>query len=128
MIKIVPIYAGLLAVFYCGLTVRTIRLRRIYKVALGYGSSPQLEKAMRVHGNFAEYVPLALILLTFLELQQTAGWLLHAGGIFLVLGRVLHAYGVSQFKENFRFRIAGMVQTLTVVVVAGLIAIYNGLA
>ncbi len=128
MIKIVPIYAGLLAILYCALAVRTIRLRRIHKVALGYGSSPQLEKALRAHGNFSEYVPLTLILLTFLELQQTSGWLLHTGCIFLVLGRVSHAYGVSQLNEDFRFRVAGMAQTLTVVVFAAVIAIYNGLA
>ncbi len=128
MVKVVPIYAGLLAILYCALAVRTIRLRRIHKVALGYGKSSELEKAMRVHGNFAEHVPLALILLTFLELQETSRWLLHAGCILLVLGRLSHAYGVSQLNEDYRFRIAGMAQTLTVVVVAAVIAIYNGLA
>lgn len=68
---------------------------------------------MRVHSNFAEYVPLCLILLGFAELQGTLSIIVHLLCLCLVLGRILHAYGVSQMQEKFRFRVAGMALTFT---------------
>ncbi len=109
-----PIYAALLALLYIGLSVRTIRLRRRLQVALGPGEHPELLRAIRVHANFAEYAPLALILLLVVEAQGTSAWLVHALGAALLCGRSLHAHGVSQPKENFMFRVAGMVLTFAV--------------
>lgn len=37
-----------------------------------------------------------------------------------MIGRLSHAYGVSQLKEDFRFRITGMVLTFTVIAVAAI--------
>jgi uncharacterized protein len=109
-----PFYAALLALLYVGLSLRTIRMRRRLQVALGSGEHPDMLRAMRVHANFAEYAPLALILLLVLEAQGTAAWLVHALGVTLLAGRCLHAYGMSQPKENFAFRVSGMVLTFTV--------------
>jgi hypothetical protein len=67
---IVPSYAAVLVFVYIALAVRMIRMRRSEKVAVGTGGNARLERAMRVHANFAEYVPLALLLITFLELQR----------------------------------------------------------
>lgn len=116
-----PVYAALLALLYIGLSVRTIRLRRRLQVALGAGKHPDMLRAMRVHANFAEYAPLALILLLVLEAQGTSAWLVHALGLALVVGRSLHAYGVSQSKENFAFRVSGMVLTFTVLGLAAVL-------
>ena len=69
MPQIVPIYAGFLGLVFIFLSVRVIRARRQERVALGDGGNPQVRRAMRVHANFAEYVPLALILIAFAELQ-----------------------------------------------------------
>ena len=110
---IISIYAALLGLGYVGLAVRVIRLRRQVKIALGSGGSRQLERAIRVHANFSEYVPLALILATFAEMRGYPSMLIHAFGLTLVSGRVLHAYGVSQENENLRFRVAGMALTFT---------------
>lgn len=117
-----PLYAALLALLYIYLSVRTIGLRRKLQVVLGPGDNPEMLRAMRVHANFAEYVPLALILIYLVEAQGTAAWLVHALGAALLLGRCLHAYGVSQVQETFAFRVSGMVLTFTVLgVSAGLI-------
>ena len=67
---------------------------------------------MRVHSNFAEYVPLALILFYFLEVETDADLWIHVLCVSLIIGRLLHAYGVSQVEENYRFRVAGMILTL----------------
>ena len=107
-LQIVPFYAGLLGLLFVALGVRVIRLRQSEQVALGDGGHESLQRAMRVHANFAEYVPLALILLALAELTGAASLALHGLGLALLGGRVLHAYGVSQPGEDYRFRVAGM--------------------
>lgn len=114
----VPFYAALLGLLFVALSVRTLRLRRSLKVAVGDGGSIVMLRAMRVHANFAEYVPLALVLLYLLQAGGAAIWLLHMLGIALVLGRVSHALGVSRLQEDYRFRVAGMAMTLGMVVTA----------
>lgn len=111
MPTIVPFYASLLAAIYIFLSVRVIRIRRKERVAVGDANNRRLQRAIRVHANFAEYVPLALLLATFLELQQSSPLMIHLLGLALVTGRVVHAYGVSQEEENYRFREIGMALT-----------------
>ena len=112
--KIIPLYAALLAILFVGLSIRTLRLRKGLRIAIGDGGNPQMLRAMRVHANFAEYTPLALILLVIAELHGAPAWSLHVLGAGLLLGRVSHAYGVSQPNEVYRFRVAGMALTFTV--------------
>jgi uncharacterized membrane protein YecN with MAPEG domain len=125
MPKIIPLYTAALALIFVALSWRTIRLRRKNKIVLGFGDSQELQRATRVHGNFAEYVPLALLLLTFLEMRLTASWFLHVFASWLLIARAAHAYGVSQLKENFRFRIFGMASTLTILGVCALVLAYQ---
>ncbi len=109
---ITPLYAALIALIFVVLSVRTLFLRRRLGIAIGTGEDPALTRAMRVHSNFAEYVPLALILFYFLEAETGADLWIHVLGVSLIIGRLLHAYGVSQVEENYRFRVAGMILTL----------------
>ena len=76
---------------------------------------------MRVHANFAEYVPFALLLATFIEMQSRPAWLIHLLCLALLIGRVIHAYGVSQEHENYRLRTAGMSTTFAVFAVIALL-------
>ena len=118
--NVTPVYATLLGLLFIALSVRTIRLRRKHQVAVGDGNNSELRRAMRVHANFADYVPLALLLIFFVELDGTLKWWVHALAIALVCGRLAHAWGVSQTKENFRYRVSGMVLTFGVIATAGL--------
>ena len=117
---IVPVYAAALAFVYIVLSARVILARQSAKVAIGTRGDVRLERKMRVHANFAEYVPFALLLATFIEMQGRPAWFIHLLCLALVIGRVVHAYGVSQEHENIRLRIAGMATTFTVLAVAGL--------
>ena len=112
---ITPVYAALLGLLFIALSVRVIRLRRTRKVAIGVKGDPVIERAMRVHANFAEYAPLALLLIAMLELKGAAGLWIHALGALLLAGRALHAYGLSRPDEDFRFRVAGMSLTLSAI-------------
>lgn len=105
---ITPIYAALLGLLFIVLSVRVIRLRRSHKVAIGAQGDKAVERAMRVHANFAEYAPFALLLIFMLELKGVAGVWIHILGLMLLVGRALHAYGVSRPDEDFRFRVSGM--------------------
>lgn len=123
---VTPLYAALLGLMFVALSVRTIRLRRRYRVAIGDGRNAELQRAMRVNANFAEYVPLTLLLVWFVELHDGPRLHVHALGIALLCGRVLHAWGVSQVRENFRYRTAGMALTFGVMLVScALILLYQ---
>lgn len=111
-------YAALLALLFVALSVRTMRLRRSMGVAVGDRGDEVLLRAMRVHANFAEYVPLALLLLFFSETAGARPLFIHLSGVALIVGRLCHAWGVSHVDENYRFRVAGVALTLAVIISA----------
>jgi uncharacterized protein len=115
---ITSLYAALLGLFFVALSVRTLRLRRSLRIAVGDAGNTVMLRAMRVHSNFAEYVPIALLLIYLGEAQGASRLLVHALGLALLVGRVVHAYGLSQAKEDYRFRVTGMALTFTVIVTA----------
>ena len=119
-IAITPIYAGLFALFFVFLSIRVIGMRRVVQVGLGDGGNRVLLRRLRAHGNFAEYVPLALVLMALAELQATPAWTLYVIGTALIIGRLLHAYGVSQEPEQSGLRVVGMALTFTALITAAL--------
>ena len=125
---ITALYAGLLAPLFIFLSLRVIRRRRGAKVAVGDGGDPLLLRRMRVHANFAEYVPFALLLMALAESLHTWPLVMHLLGIVLLAGRLLHAYGVSQPKETFAFRVTGMAATFSVMGAAAAACIIGSLA
>lgn len=122
-VSIVPFYAALLAGLYIFLSLRVIGMRVKERIGLGDAGNPKLQRAIRVQGNFSEYAPLALILLAFVEMQQAAPPLLHGLGLSLLIGRTIHAYGVSQEQEDYRLRVTGMILTFAALVVSGVFLI-----
>ena len=60
-------YAALLALLYLALSGLVIRQRLRHGVPIGLGEAEGLLRASRAHGNFAEYVPFALVLILLLE-------------------------------------------------------------
>jgi uncharacterized protein len=120
-LSIVPLYAAILAVLYIFLSIRVIQQRRQKRVSIGDGDNLQLRRAIRVHANFSEYVPLTLILVMSVEMQQFAPVIVHGLCLMLITGRFCHADGVSQENENFRFRMAGMVLTFTPIAISAVL-------
>ncbi|NRA65912.1 MAG: MAPEG family protein [Pseudobacteriovorax sp.] len=110
------------------LSVRVIRYRRSNRIALGAKDDKQLERRMRAQANFAEYTPLALILLVINELQYPDSWRVITACILLVLGRCIHAWGISQTKENFNFRVAGMLMTFASIIILSIGLVLAGLS
>lgn len=118
---ITPFYAAVLALVFVVLSVRTIRLRRRLQIGVGDAGNVEMLRAMRVHANFAEYVPLTLLLIFMMETAGAYTWLVHVLCLCLIVGRVAHAYGVREVAEDYRYRIFGMVMTFTTLVSSALI-------
>lgn len=112
---ITPFYAALFGIILFVLSIRTIRVRRKLRIAIGHADDAMMERAMRVHANFCEYVPIALLLIYMMELLVGAHYWVHVMCIGLLIGRLSHAYGVSRPREDFRFRVTGMALTFTVI-------------
>ncbi|HEV2676459.1 MAG TPA: MAPEG family protein [Aliidongia sp.] len=110
-LTITPLYAALAAVILLVLMFRVIRLRRSLSVGLGTGGHSALERAVRGHGNFTEYTPLGLILVASAELSGAAGHWVHAIGILLIVGRVLHPWGLAQSSGASIGRVSGILLT-----------------
>ena len=123
--KITGLYAALCALLIIILAVRVVAYRRSAKIGLGDGENPELRKRIRAHGNAIEYVPLGLLLLLILELNMTAPILLHAFGILLVLGRIFHAWGVSQHSGLTTGRMLGVLITFGLIIVMSLLLVWQ---
>lgn len=126
-VEVLPLYAGVFGLLFIALSANCIRERYRSRVAIGDGGDEQLARRIRVHANFAEYVPLTLVILLCLELTGASPWLLHLLCLTLLGGRIVHAYAVSQANEPLRLRTTGMAATFGVLGVACVLAIATGI-
>lgn len=125
VVHLPAIYASILALMFVGLSIRTLGMRRRLRIAIGDAGNPEMLRAMRVHSNFAEYVPLGLLLLLLAAGSGADPMLVHFLGLTLLAGRMSHAYGVSQSRENFRFRVSGMALTFTSLITSSLYLLFS---
>ena len=96
MPRITLLFASLHALLMLVLLARISRHRHGHRIGLGDGGDALLARKIRVHGNFVEHAPFALLMLGLLELGGlSAGWLWIFGSL-LLLGRVMHAVGLSR--------------------------------
>ena len=116
-VPVTALYAGLLALLLVVLTLRVVRLRWKFRVGLGDGGERAMTRAIRVHGNATEHVPVALLLLLVAELNHAGPALLHGCGAVLVVARLLHAVGLGKSAGASWQRAAGTVGTVGVIVV-----------
>lgn len=114
---ITPLLAAIFGVMYIILSFGVIRFRFRNQVSLGDGGYSDLKKAIRIHGNFAEYVPFTLLLLYLLEYLSLSGSLVFGLGIALLISRVAHYIGMKN-HSFFRFRQFGMIGTFLVILIS----------
>lgn len=125
---ITAIYAALLTPLFIVLSVRTIAARREARVAFGPGESDQLLRRMRAHANFAEYVPMAVLLLALCESLAAPALALHGLGGALLAGRIVHAYALSRTPHSIRLRVVGMMVTFAVLGLGATMALVLAIA
>ena len=122
-LTVLPVYAGIFGLLFIFLSASCIRERYRSRIAIGDGGDDRLRRRMRVHANFAEYVPFTLLILAAVELNGAPVWLLNLLCLVLLVGRLLHAYAVSQDNEPLPLRTAGMTATFGVLATASILAI-----
>lgn len=120
MLVISPLYLALGGLLILVLTIRVIARRREQKIGIGDGGDAVLIRLGRAHGNAIETLPIGLLMLVGLELAGGGAMLLHLLGGMLLLGRVLHAWGLSARAGVSVGRFHGML--LTMLAILGLIA------
>lgn len=123
------IYVGVNILLLLALAVLTMLGRRKHKVALGDGANEDMLRRIRAHANAAEYIPAALVGIVLVALLEPGApeWLLHASGLTLTAGRILHGIGLHTGVLNAG-RMFGMVLTWTCYGLLGVGLIYAGLA
>ena len=116
-------YAAMLGIFLVLISARVSLLRSKLKVMFGDGGHVDLMRAVRAQANFVEYVPLALLLIAFVEWGGLASWAVHTLVGVLLASRVIHYWGITSRKDPAR----GVGATLTwlVLLVAGFTALYQ---
>lgn len=123
-VQILALYAGLNILLNLILTYRVSGNRVRAKVMTGTGDDTKLYNASRAHITNVEYTPIGLIGLAVLTMLASSLWLLHAVGILLTLGRLLHAIGVSRTSDSSPPRLLGTLLTWVALLIAGLACLY----
>lgn len=109
LIPVTAATTALLALLMVALAARVSHLRRRESVAFGDGGNPALMRAIRLHGNTAEHVPVFLFLVLSLELMGGAqGLLVGTAGAFMA-GRLVFCAGlILRGKHVLRMAGAGI--------------------
>ena len=123
---VTPLYAGLLTLFFVLLSVRVVNLRRRGIIFGDNNGEIGVTRIVRAQGNFAEYVPLALLMMAVLEASRHSIYVLHALGIALVVARLLHGFALSFGWQPRNGRIAGAALTFAVLLIEAVLCLYQG--
>jgi hypothetical protein len=107
-VHVTAFYTALALLWMLYLSLEVVRLRWRHGVGLGDGGQPDLQAAVRIHANAAEYLPLGLVMLLVLELMAARLWVLHALGLALLVGRVAHCIGLRTRSGASLGRSVGM--------------------
>nr|WP_294526124.1 MAPEG family protein [uncultured Rhodopila sp.] len=121
-------YAALLALIFLALSAWVVAGRFGFKVNHGDGGDVRLNRRIRAHANFAEYVPFILFLVALLEARATSRFTVHALLLPLLIARVAHPFGMLAPENAFRqfaFRGASVVVTLTVLAAAAVLLLLD---
>jgi uncharacterized membrane protein YecN with MAPEG domain len=121
LVPITAIYAAPLAVIGMTLAARAGGLRGKLGIPTGDGGNADLLQRARAHANFAEYVPLILVLMALYELNGGASAWLHGLGVALLAARIVHPFGMASIKHPARF-FGAAVTALALLAAAGLLA------
>ena len=113
------LYASILSILMCWLSMNVIKSRRKNKVKYADGDCQELKIARSAQSNAVDYIPITLILLFALEYNGGHIWLLHIIGITFVMARIIHCRSI--LADQLRGRILGMKITFAVIVMLAIL-------
>jgi uncharacterized protein len=118
-ILITSIYAAVLAIIMIALSSHVSAQRGKANVSILDGGNSELQLRIRRHGNFVENVPMALLVMLLAELDGVGATWIHAAGVLLIVGRILHAIGLRADKATALRLAGGVSSTLAVLLMVG---------
>lgn len=127
IIPITALYAALLVAVLVCLTTRIGMLRAKTGISILDGGNEQVAVEMRRHGNFAEHVPLLIVLMAIVEVNEGSALFLHVVGSALVICRVAHPLGLRHDQVQTPLRLIGAVGTSLITITLGLMALLQGI-
>ncbi len=112
------IFTALLALMSVPMAIAVGLRRAKTGIMMLSGDDEDLLRRIRAHGNFTEYVPMALLALAGAEVAGAPAWLLIGCGAVLIAARLIHYVGVRR-NPNGPARIIGtLLTTLTILVLS----------
>lgn len=127
MPRVTAFYAALSALLIVVLAIRVTLYRRRARIGIGDNGDHALAKRIRAHANAVELIPIALLLLLVCELLAIAPLWLHVFGIAMILGRILHAWGLSTSGGVTAARGSGYVLTVLAIVVMAVVLLWQSI-
>lgn len=118
---ITAFYAGLLGILFLILSIWVSMGRAQFKVHHGDGGKAPLQRRIRIQANFAEYVPLALLLIALNEAAGAADWIVQFLLVALLIARLVHPVGMvapEGSPQQYALRAPAMMATWTVIAIA----------
>lgn len=104
------ILLSMMAMFFI---LKIAKIRRTEQIELETGDSEKLRRTVRSHGNLVETAPLFLIMLAFLEMIGANSIAVIVFALIFAISRLMHPVGLSGIKGMFKFRVYGMILTIT---------------
>ncbi len=121
------LFIGLFALIQIPLTIM-VGFRRVQTgIQFFAGDDQTLLRRMRAHANYTETVPIVLLAMAAAELTLIPNWALWAGGMSLLIGRLMHA-AILIIKGWGLPRAIGMIMTFIPMACFGGWAVFKSLA
>jgi hypothetical protein len=121
------LWCAVIAALNIGFQAMVIRQRLVSRVGLGDGGKPEMIRAIRIHGNFLEQVPLVLAGLGLLAWSGASPLWIHAAGGLFVATRLAYAYGLNRTSGSSPGRMAGMFGTWGTLILSYTVAFFHTL-
>ena len=120
---ITSFYAALFAILFVLISAWVVAGRLQTDTLHGDGGRNDLVRRIRSQGNFAEYVPYALLLIALLEASGASSALVQTLCLVLLVARLMHPVGMLAPKNSprqFACRGGGIIATFVVLLTASI--------
>jgi uncharacterized protein len=126
IVPVTAVFAAVTGLLLLVLSFQVVRFRLKYRKDLGVTDDRDFQAAVRAHANLVEYAPLGLLMLGLAELNGVSSSLIYWTGMALVVGRVLHAWGMINGQGGpHKARMVGILLTWLSILVAAFLLLAN---
>lgn len=126
IVPVTGVFAAVTGILLLVLSAQVVKFRLKYRKGLGVTDDRDFEAAVRAQANLVEYAPMGLLMLAIAELNGVASGLIYWTGMALVVGRILHAWGMINGRGGpHKARMIGILLTWLAILVAAVLLLWN---